>query len=96
MMPALALFEAGMLRSKNTLSLLTQIFSGVMMLSVMWLLFGELSCARTKGWVRGAGLTFVFFFFFFFCLFVSFGLGLCVVQVIHWCSGPRLAVSSAI
>lgn len=40
MMPALAFFEAGMLRSKNTLSLMTQIFSGVMTLSVLWMVIG--------------------------------------------------------
>jgi Amt family ammonium transporter len=40
MSPALALFEAGMLRSKNSLSLITQIFSGVIALSVLWVLVG--------------------------------------------------------
>lgn len=40
MSPALALFEAGMLRSKSTVSLITQIFSGVITLSVMWVCFG--------------------------------------------------------
>jgi len=40
MMPALAMFEAGMLRSKNTLSLITQILSGLIVLSVLWDLCG--------------------------------------------------------
>lgn len=40
MMPALAFFEAGLLRSKNTLSIITQIFSGVAVLSTMWNFFG--------------------------------------------------------
>jgi Amt family ammonium transporter len=40
MMPALAFFEAGLLRSKNTLSLITQILAGLVILSVMWDLFG--------------------------------------------------------
>src|SRR4051812_14564687 len=40
MSPALALFEAGMLRSKNTLSIITQIFSGMIVLSMLWMLVG--------------------------------------------------------
>lgn len=40
MSPALALFEAGMLRSKNTLSVITQVLSGIIALSVIWVLFG--------------------------------------------------------
>lgn len=40
MSPALALFEAGMLRSKSTVSLITQIFAGVIVLSVMWVCIG--------------------------------------------------------
>eukprot|EP00286_Rhodomonas_abbreviata_P014524 CAMPEP_0181328724 /NCGR_PEP_ID=MMETSP1101-20121128/22894_1 /TAXON_ID=46948 /ORGANISM="Rhodomonas abbreviata, Strain Caron Lab Isolate" /LENGTH=486 /DNA_ID=CAMNT_0023437683 /DNA_START=168 /DNA_END=1628 /DNA_ORIENTATION=+ len=40
MCPALAFFEAGMLRSKHTLSIITQIFVGNSVLSVMWLCFG--------------------------------------------------------
>lgn len=40
MSPALSLFEAGMLRSKSTVSLITQIFAGVITLSVMWMCFG--------------------------------------------------------
>jgi len=40
MMPALAFFEAGLLRSKNTLSIITQIVSGIVVLTVMWQAFG--------------------------------------------------------
>lgn len=40
MLPALAFFEAGLLRSKNTLSLITQIIGGFITLTVMWDLFG--------------------------------------------------------
>jgi ammonia channel protein AmtB len=36
MMPALAFFEAGLLRSKNTLSLVTQIFGGLIVTAFMW------------------------------------------------------------
>jgi Amt family ammonium transporter len=40
MMPGLAFFEAGMLRSKNALSIISLIFVGMAVLSVMWALFG--------------------------------------------------------
>ena len=40
MSPALAMFEAGLLRSKNTLSVFTQIFSGIIVLGVLWFLVG--------------------------------------------------------
>ena len=54
MSPALALFEAGMLRSKSTVSLITQIFAGVITLSVMWVVFGyTLTFGPTQGGVIG-------------------------------------------
>jgi Amt family ammonium transporter len=40
MMPGLAFFEAGMLRSKNALSIISLIFVGMAVLSVMWAAFG--------------------------------------------------------
>ena len=40
MLPALAFFEAGLLRSKNTLSLITQIVGGFITLTMMWDVFG--------------------------------------------------------
>lgn len=40
MMPGLGFFEAGLLRSKNTTSIMIQIFSGASVLSVLWVLFG--------------------------------------------------------
>lgn len=40
MMPALAFFEAGLLRSKNTLSLIAQILGGIVILSVLWDIIG--------------------------------------------------------
>lgn len=40
MSPALAMFEAGLLRSKNTLSIYTQIFSGIIVLGVLWFIVG--------------------------------------------------------
>src|SRR5690242_16517185 len=43
MMPALAFFEAGLLRSKNTLSLVTQIVGGLVVLGFLWDVFGKFS-----------------------------------------------------
>lgn len=40
MIPALGLFEAGLLRRKNTVSIFMQIFTGLALLSVMWFVFG--------------------------------------------------------
>lgn len=40
MIPALGLFEAGLLRKKNAVSIFMQIFFGVALLSVMWFVFG--------------------------------------------------------
>ncbi|XP_004343545.1 ammonium transporter AmtA [Capsaspora owczarzaki ATCC 30864] len=54
MMPALAFFEAGLLRSKNTLSIITQIFSGIAVLSTMWNVFGySLTFGTDQGGVIG-------------------------------------------
>ncbi len=40
MIPALGMFEAGLLRKKNTVSIFMQIFFGLALLSVMWFVFG--------------------------------------------------------
>lgn len=40
MIPALGMFEAGLLRKKNTVSIFMQIFFGLALLSVMWFAFG--------------------------------------------------------
>ncbi len=40
MIPSLGLFEAGLLRKKNTVSIFMQIFFGMALLSVMWFIFG--------------------------------------------------------
>ena len=40
MMPALAIFEAGLLRAKNTMSIITQIVVGVVLLSTLWVAVG--------------------------------------------------------
>jgi len=40
MIPALALFEGGLIRRKNLLSVFMQIFAGLAVLSIMWFSFG--------------------------------------------------------
>lgn len=40
MIPALGLFEAGLLRAKNTTSVLTQVFSGAVLQSFLWHIIG--------------------------------------------------------
>jgi Amt family ammonium transporter len=40
MIPALGLFESGLLRKKNAVSVFMQIFFGLALLSVMWFVFG--------------------------------------------------------
>ncbi len=40
MIPALGMFEAGLLRKKNTVSIFIQIFFGLALMSVMWFTFG--------------------------------------------------------
>lgn len=50
MLPALAFFEAGLLRAKNSLSLITQIMGGFITLSVMWDLFGYSLTFSSTSW----------------------------------------------
>jgi Amt family ammonium transporter len=40
MMPALAFFELGLLRLKNSLSIINQVFGGLIVLGFMWMVFG--------------------------------------------------------
>ena len=40
MTPALGFFEAGLLRSKNSLSVIMQCFSGLAVLSILWIIIG--------------------------------------------------------
>jgi ammonium transporter, Amt family len=54
MIPALGMFEAGLLRKKNTVSIFMQIFFGLAILSVMWFTFGF---SLTFGPDTGTGLT---------------------------------------
>ncbi len=55
MSPALALFEAGMLRSKSTVSVITQVIAGVITLSVMWSCIGfTLTFGKSQGGFIGS------------------------------------------
>jgi ammonium transporter, Amt family len=61
MTPALGFFEAGLIRSKNALSVLVQTFSGIAILSTLWFIFGfTLVYAPSQGGIIG-GLDWVFF-----------------------------------
>ncbi len=55
MIPALGLFEAGLLRKKNTVSILMQIIFGLAVLSVLWFAFGfSLSFAPSDNGIIGS------------------------------------------
>ena len=54
MIPALGMFEAGLLRKKNAVSIFMQIFFGLALLSVMWFAFGF---SLTFGPDTGEGIT---------------------------------------
>ena len=61
MTPALGFFEAGLIRSKNALSVLVQIFSGIAILSALWFIVGfTLVFAPSQGGIIG-GLNWIFF-----------------------------------
>lgn len=61
MTPALGFFEAGLIRSKNALSVLVQTFSGIAILSVLWFVVGfTLVFAPSQGGIIG-GLDWIFF-----------------------------------
>eukprot|EP01116_Phalansterium_solitarium_P017502 TRINITY_DN4326_c0_g1_i1.p1 TRINITY_DN4326_c0_g1~~TRINITY_DN4326_c0_g1_i1.p1 ORF type:complete len:447 (+),score=128.85 TRINITY_DN4326_c0_g1_i1:115-1455(+) len=56
MMPGLAFFEAGLLRSKNTLSIITQVISGIVATGFMWYIFGySFTFGTSKGGFIGGG-----------------------------------------
>jgi ammonium transporter, Amt family len=61
MIPALGFFEAGLIRSKNSLSILMQTFSGLAILTVLWFVIGfTLVYATSYGGFIG-GLEWIFF-----------------------------------
>lgn len=61
MTPALGFFEAGLIRSKNSLSVIMQTFSGLAILSTLWFIIGfTLVFAPSQGgWI--GGLDWIFF-----------------------------------
>jgi ammonium transporter, Amt family len=61
MTPALGFFEAGLIRAKNSLSVLMQTFSGLAILSILWFVLGfSLVFAPSQGGFIG-GLDWLFF-----------------------------------
>lgn len=61
MIPALGFFEAGLIRSKNSLSVIVQTFSGLAILSILWLVIGfTLVFAPSHGGIIG-GLNWILF-----------------------------------
>jgi Amt family ammonium transporter len=61
MTPALGFFEAGLIRSKNALSVLVQTFSGLAILSTLWFILGfTLVFAPSQGGIIG-GFDWIFF-----------------------------------
>ena len=61
MTPALGFFEAGLIRAKNTLSIIMQTFSGLAILSILWFIIGfTLVFAPSQGGIIG-GLDWFFF-----------------------------------
>ena len=51
--PGLALFYAGMVRSKNVLSVMMQCFAVTALITILWLLYGYSLAFDTTGMVRG-------------------------------------------
>ena len=61
-LPGLALFYGGLVRTKNTLSMLAQVFSIVCITSMLWVIFGYSLAFTTSGWpwfVGGASKLFL-------------------------------------
>jgi Amt family ammonium transporter len=61
MTPALGFFEAGLLRSKNSLSVIMQTFSGLAILSALWLIMGFTMVYGTTQFGIIGGSDWVFF-----------------------------------
>jgi Amt family ammonium transporter len=54
MTPGLAFFEAGLLRSRNSISIMMQCWAGMCILSIMWFVFGySLALGPDQGGVIG-------------------------------------------
>ncbi|HEY1247469.1 MAG TPA: ammonium transporter [Nitrososphaera sp.] len=62
MTPALGFFEAGLIRGKNSLSVIMQTFSGLAILSTLWFVIGfTLVFSPSQGWGIIGGLEWVFY-----------------------------------
>jgi Amt family ammonium transporter len=61
MVPALGFFEAGLLRSKNSLSALMQTFSGLLILSILWFVIGFTLVYAPSQWGIVGGLEWIFY-----------------------------------
>ena len=62
MTPALGFFEAGLIRGKNSLSVIMQTFSGLAILSTLWFIIGfTLVFSPSQGWGIIGGLEWVFY-----------------------------------
>jgi Amt family ammonium transporter len=62
MIPALALFESGLLRKKNAVSVFMQIFFGLGFLSMMWFIFGfslAFGPNESNGWIGNLDFAFL-------------------------------------
>lgn len=62
MMPALAFFEAGLLRRKNTLSIITEVFVGLAVMQLMWYLIGFSLVFAPDTWGIIGGFDYVFLY----------------------------------
>jgi Amt family ammonium transporter len=61
MIPALGFFESGLIRSKNSISVIMQTFSGLAILSILWIVIGfTLVFAPSQQGIIG-GLDWLFF-----------------------------------
>ncbi|MFZ0329394.1 MAG: hypothetical protein WBP64_01810 [Nitrososphaeraceae archaeon] len=62
MIPALGFFEAGLIRSKNSLSTLMQTFSGLIILSILWFIIGFTLVYAPSSWGIIGGLKWAFYY----------------------------------
>mmetsp|Transcript_2779 Transcript_2779/g.9805 ORF Transcript_2779/g.9805 Transcript_2779/m.9805 type:complete len:543 (+) Transcript_2779:250-1878(+) len=60
MMPALAFFEAGLLRRKNTLSIITEVFVGLALMQLMWYMVGFSLVYDDDNWGVIGGFDYIF------------------------------------
>ena len=61
MIPALGFFEAGLIRSKNSVSVIMQTFSGLAILSILWIVVGFTLVFAPSHWGIIGGLDWMIF-----------------------------------